>query len=641
MSRWTTAGSMASRTPSNPLPTAVVSRSRSTSRPMTAATWRTPTVGSGSRAIRRRTTSRTPEGTSPPLATATSASAWPCSVDTRRASSVAKNGLPSARTWIAAVTSGSTGRPAAPSTSSVVAPSGRPRSWMRRVAGARDSAASASTTASLRPTSSWRTVQASSTGESTSWPDTNVSSSSEARSAHWMSSSTRTSGRSAAAAASSPATASNSWNRVRSLPVPVAASSPLAATSAEQLRADSGALRQLADQRAQRGQPRPEGGGGGALEGPAPQDGGALGAGLGRHLLDQAGLADARLALDQHHPGPVAGLVSVASSWPSSASRPTSGGPAAVARARGAGTATPGAAPAPAPAAPPPRRLPRRRSRRQHRVHRRRRPATAGRGRGGAGPGGRSSVGVLAEDGRLQLDQRAPGVDAELVAEGPAGVVEDAQRLGLAARTGTAPGPCGGAAARAAGGRPPARPARRRPRRGGRGGGRRRCGPRWPPACAPPAWRRTPRRSRGGRTPAAPAPATGARASSSVVAGRLVVSGQQQPPALVGQGLEAAGVERLGPDRQLVAGRVPGEDLGGLAPGAAGHERPAQPRHVALEGAGRRVGRAVAPQRLDDRLGRDDPPPGHQQHGQHRARLRAPDVDGRAVDAQPRGCPAA
>ena len=41
----------------------------------------------------------------------------------------------------------------------------------------------------------------------------------------------------------------------------------------------------------------------------------------------------------------------------------------------------------------------------------------------------------------------------------------------------------------------------------------------------------------------------------------------------------------------------------------------------------------MAPQRLDDRLGRDDPAPRHQQHGQHRARLRAPDVDGRAVRA--------
>jgi hypothetical protein len=128
-------------------------------------------VVSGSSAIRRRTTSRTPEGTSPPTATATSGSASSRSAWSRRASSVAKNGLPSARCWMAAVTAGSTSRPVAEATSSAVAPSDRPRSRIRRVAGTRDSDASVSTTASLRPTSSWRTVQASRTGESTSWPD--------------------------------------------------------------------------------------------------------------------------------------------------------------------------------------------------------------------------------------------------------------------------------------------------------------------------------------------------------------------------------------------------------------------------------------------------------------------------------------
>ena len=87
--------------------------------------------------------------------------------------------------------------PAARSTSSAVARWEMPRREMRRVAWPRDRAASASTTVSRRPTSSSRTVQASSTGSSPSCPARNVSSSSDGRSAHWRSSRTSTSGRAA------------------------------------------------------------------------------------------------------------------------------------------------------------------------------------------------------------------------------------------------------------------------------------------------------------------------------------------------------------------------------------------------------------------------------------------------------------
>ena len=40
----------------------------------------------------------------------------------------------------------------------------------------------------------------------------------------------------------------------------------------------------------------------------------------------------------------------------------------------------------------------------------------------------------MVEDGGLEVDQRPAGVDAQLAPQRPAGVVEDPQRLGLAAR---------------------------------------------------------------------------------------------------------------------------------------------------------------------------------------------------------------
>ena len=109
------------------------SRSRSTSRPTTAATCSSRTVGSGSSAVRRRTTSRTLDGTSPPADTAPSDRSGSCSASTRCASSVAKNGLPSARSWMAATTAGSRSRPwrrgAARRSGGGTGPGARPGAW--------------------------------------------------------------------------------------------------------------------------------------------------------------------------------------------------------------------------------------------------------------------------------------------------------------------------------------------------------------------------------------------------------------------------------------------------------------------------------------------------------------------------------
>ena len=71
---------------------------------------------------------------------------------------------------------------------------------------------------------------------------------------------------------------------------------------------DVGPRGRLGHERPQGREPGPEGGGGTALEGAAPQHGHAAGRGLGGQLLHQSGLADAGLALDQHHPGRRLGL---------------------------------------------------------------------------------------------------------------------------------------------------------------------------------------------------------------------------------------------------------------------------------------------------------------------------------------------
>ena len=241
------------------------------------------------------------------------------------------------------------------------------------------------------------------------------STSSDARSAHWRSSSTTTSGASAAASASSAVTASSTRNRVRS---PGPASS---ASSSRSSRVVSSGAAAAAPPRATRartgGQPRPERGRGAALVGVAPQDGHAPAPGLGGQLLEQAGLADAGLTLDEDDARRRARASSSAAiTWRSSTSRPTSaaGGTSVTAVSAGATTVAPG----------PPRLSDRPRAGRGR---------VARRGTGG-GDGFEGERRVLRQDGGLEVDERAAGVDAELVAQRATGIVEDAQRLGLAAR---------------------------------------------------------------------------------------------------------------------------------------------------------------------------------------------------------------
>ena len=162
------------------------------------------------------------------------------------------------------------------------------------------------------------------------------------------------------------------------------------------------------------GQPRPERRRGAALEGVAPEDRRAPAPGLGGQLLEQPGLADAGLALDEHDADRRCA--------PRRARRPP-----AAARPRGR-------------RAPRPAGVPRRRGRGHDRGARSAGltgEPRAGRGTAaGAGGGDRleGQRGVLRQDRGLELDERPARVDAELVAQRATGVVEDAQRLGLTAR---------------------------------------------------------------------------------------------------------------------------------------------------------------------------------------------------------------
>ena len=55
-------------------------------------------------------------------------------------------------------------------------------------------------------------------------------------------------------------------------------------------------------------------------------------------------------------------------------------------------------------------------------------------------------------------------------------------------------------------------------------------------------------------------------------------------------------------------------------------------RDVALQGSGRRIGRVVTPQRLDDRFGRHHAATRDQEHGEHCARLATAHIHLCAVD---------
>src|SRR5207244_9028378 len=77
--------------------------------------------------------------------------------------------------------------------------------------------------------------------------------------------------------------------------------------------------------------------------------------------------------------------------------------------------------------------------------------------------------------------------------------------------------------------------------------------------------------------------------------------------------LEAAEIDPLGRNRENVAG-LPGQQR-------VGSEQLAQRRDRVLEGGRRRSRRLLAPERLDQELGRDDVAGAEQQHGEHGALL--------------------
>ena len=108
----------------------------------------------------------------------------------------------------------------------------------------------------------------------------------------------------------------------------------------------------------------------------------------------------------------------------------------------------------------------------------------------------------------------------------------------------------------------------------------------------------------------------------------------QQGAALVGENLETAEVDVTGVDGQPVTGRLPAQQPGLLAPSAGRFELTAQARDVALERAGGRRGRVLPPQDVDQRLRGDHPARRGQEHGQHRPRLVAPQVERSALVVQ-------
>ena len=86
---------------------------------------------------------------------------------------------------------------------------------------------------------------------------------------------------------------------------------------------------------------------------------------------------------------------------------------------------------------------------------------------------------------------------------------------------------------------------------------------------------------------------------------RVGISLLQQPPALGGQPHEAVGVVLVAADPQHVAGPARDEELV-LAASAPRLERFAQVRDGALDDVGRRVGRRLAPQLVDQPIQRHD-----------------------------------
>ncbi len=241
---------------------------------------------------------------------------------------------------------------------------------------------------------------------------------------------------------------------------------------------------------------------------------------------------------------------------------------------------------------------------------------------GAAAPPDRLQRRVVGQDGRLQVPQLAAGLDAQLLPEGAAGVGQGPQGLGLAARPVQGQGQL----------HPQALPQRvgvdqlgqladhRRVAAQGQVGGQAVLDG------AEPALLQPGRRPHGElevgevgqRRP--PPQGLGLLEHGSGLVG---AAGGEQRPALLGQGLEAAGVDLLGGHVELVAGVVPRELLGPQPPAEAGH--------VALHGAGGRRRRFLAPDGVGEGVDGDPAAAGDQQHGQQDPRLAAADVDPPAV----------
>src|SRR5215216_8111920 len=99
------------------------------------------------------------------------------------------------------------------------------------------------------------------------------------------------------------------------------------------------------------------------------------------------------------------------------------------------------------------------------------------------------------------------------------------------------------------------------------------------------------------------------------------MAGLRQDPGFGHGPLEPAQVELPILDPQLVARRAGGEDPTSAA-GALGLEQVAELRDVHLERLSRRLGRALAPQRLDQAIARDDLVRMEQQNAEEQSLLR-------------------
>ena len=207
---------------------------------------------------------------------------------------------------------------------------------------------------------------------------------------------------------------------------------------------------------------------------------------------------------------------------------------------------------------------------------------------------------VLLEDRPLQLLQRGPGLEAELVAHrvgAPAGTPRARRPAG---RSGRGRASAARRAARGSRARRPAPRARGRARDGARARGRPRSGPRAPPAAAPPAAPPRP-----ARTPRSARPRRPARATARAPRGSSTPPRRARPaPARRGRARPGARTAR-GPARRApgAAGSRarPARSARGRAAGAARARGPAArsrpPRAAARPRARRSAGRARRPRR--------------------------------------------